>query len=293
MRVAVTGASGYIGRALTPALRAAGHEPVPLGRSSAPGVFMNREDDSTGTLGEHIAGADRVIHLAGQLVTDPAANVDAYYQANVQFTETVMEAAHAAGVAGVVHASTRLVYPKTLSKPAVEMRDASPDTAYGLSKLWAENVTRFHANRAGMDSISLRIGQVTGGEHPGLGVINAFIRQARERNRVTINGRGVAVRDFVHVDDVAAACVAALDHSGNWTAVNIGGSRAMTIAEIARTVADACPGDVTLEHEPATDEDMSCYALDPQHARSTLRWAPTWTPQDMIIEAFEKGHGQK
>lgn len=288
MRVVVTGASGYLGRHLTPLLEQTGHDVVPLGRADAPGMFRDATTQAVGPLADMVAGAQHVIHLAGQLVHDPTANIDAYYTANVRFTEQVMEAASAHNVMSVVHASSRLVYPATLTEAAQEDRDPAPDSAYGLSKLWAENTVRHYSRRHDLPAVSLRIGQVTGGDHPGLGAINSFVRQALAGKRPTVHGTGRAIRDIVHVMDVASACVSALDHRGTWLPVNIGGTRPVTILELARSVAAACFGDDTVDFLPADTEDTSCYALAQNRAHTLLGWHAEIDPDSIVREALKR-----
>lgn len=282
MRVVVTGASGYIGRCLVPALELVGAEVAALSRGVEPGhyrcLLTGRVDDLRSQM-EH---ADHVIHLAGRLVDDPMAGITDYYGANVRFTDEVLTAAKDADVHSFVHASTRLVYPRTLTAPAVEDEDVAPDSPYGISKRWAEELVRHFTTEHDISSVSLRIGQVTGGDHPGLGVINSFIHQARDTGSIRVNGAGVAVREFVHVNDVVSALVAALEYRGGWIPINVGGTHPISIRGIAESTAAVSSTKVTIEHVPVESEDRSCYALDHSRARTTLLWRPEWTPQAII-----------
>lgn len=285
MRVAVTGASGYIGQEVAAELRRQGYRVAPLTRGDVPGQYRDMLLGDVGTFAEHLASCRHVIHLAGQLVTERSAGILDYFAANVELTHEVMAAAADAGLESVVHASSRLVYPVTLREPAVEDRDACPDTAYGISKRWAEDVVRHVSATRSISATSLRIAQVTGGAHPGLGVVNSFVRQAGADGEITVNGRGDAVREIVHVQDVARALVAALDRKGEWQAINIGGTRSVTIAQIAHLVADAAEGGVAVKHVDVDAEDLSRFALDSTRARSQLAWEPSWRPEDIIQEA--------
>lgn len=287
MRVAVTGASGYIGQHVVAELRRQGHKVAPLTRSDAPGQYRDMLLGDVGTLTEHFASCQHAIHLAGQLVRDRSAGILAYVAANVELTYQAMNAAADAGLASVVHASSRLVYPATLREAAVEDRDACPDSAYGISKRWSEDVVRHTSATRSISATSLRIAQVTGGNHPGLGVVNSFTRQAGAAGEITVNGGGDAIREIVHVEDAARAFVAALDREGAWQAINIGGTRPVSIAEIAHLVAAATESEVAVRHVDVSDEDLSRFTLDSTRARVELAWEPSWRPEDIIQEAVK------
>lgn len=274
MRVVVTGATGYIGRSLCDQLVSNGDDVVALTRDGESGLFRCLRSGAVRDLVLHLDGADAVVHLAGRLVEDPSAGIAAYFGPNVELTEHVMNAASANNVDSVVHASTRLVYPRTLAAPALEDEDAAPDTPYGMSKRWAEDVVRAHADEAGMSALSLRMAQVTGGDHPGLGVINSFLRQARDKGEISVNGNGAAIRDIVHRDDVVRSIIAALRYRGKWLPVNIGGFAPVTIEQIARAVANAIGASADIvRHVPVGSEDLSCYALDTTRAHDVLDWS--------------------
>lgn len=285
MRVVVTGASGYIGSRLVPALELVGADVVALSRSLESDYFRCLLTDRVDDLRSHLEGADHVIHLAGRLVDNPSAGIIDYYDANVRFTDKVLVASKEAGIRSFVHASTRLVYPATLTAPAIEDRDVAPDTPYGISKRWAEDLLKYFTNENGISSTSLRIGQVTGGDHAGIGVINSFIRQARDTGVIRVNGTGSAVREVVHVEDVVSAIVATLERRGSWTPINVGGTHPISILGIAESVAESSSREVHIEHIPVRSEDSSCYALDHSRAFQALSWRPEWTPQAIVAAA--------
>lgn len=284
MKVVVTGASGYIGSILRNVLRAEYSQVVALSRGREPGQYFCMNSGAQDSLAGHMEGADKVVHLAGKLVSDPGAGVLDYYEANVKLTDDVFNAAEQAGIQTLVHASSRLLYPNNLREPAVEDRDANPDTAYGISKKWAEDLLRFRSEKSGMSALSLRIAQVTGGSHHGLGVINRFFRQLQDHGAITVHGAGRAIREFVHVEDVARAFAAALKYEGGWQALNVGGTHAVSISDIATIVAGGDPG-AKIIYSDVDNEDLSCYALDKQKTQEVIGWRAEWTPDQIIYAA--------
>lgn len=287
MKVVIAGARGYLGQHLRRHLTTQDWTVVPLTRGSSPGVFRNLESGDEGSMAQHCDSADAVVNLAGELVHDRLAGIRSYFEANVAFADDLARAAVEANAGVVVHASSRLVYPANLTDLADEQRDARPDTAYGLSKLWGEDATRVATQYTDTSAVSLRIGQVTGGDHPGLGVINRFVAQARAGSPITVNGEGVAVRDIVHVDDVAGAIAAALCYRGAWTAVNVGGTSPVSVAELAYEVARLASA-VPVQHANVDDEDVSHYGLAPHRSQEVLGWGASTTWKEIIAENWAR-----
>jgi len=284
MTVVITGGRGYIGQHVAAALAAAGTPTRVLGRAQTPGTYLD-QTGAEATLEDHLTGASAVVHLAGKLVHDREAALEDYLPANVDLTKAVADAAVAAGVGCVVHASSRLVYPATLTAPAIEDRDAAPDTPYGHSKLLAEQALSGAVEGSTTSALSLRIAQVTGGDHPGLGVVNRWIREARSQGTVTVLGEGVAVRELVHVDDVARALITAASYRGEWHPVNVGGTEPVTIAALGSEVARVAGVQVT--HAPVESEDRSSFALDHTRANEMLRYEARVSWQAIIAEAWD------
>lgn len=283
MRVAVSGASGFVGSHVVDHLAAAGHEVVPLGRG-VDGDQVRLDDDTSGSLQELLAGSDALVHLAARSVDSLATPLRAYLEPNVVLTETYLEAAAAAGVSVVVNASTRLVYPSTLSAPVSEDGPLHPDTFYGLSKLTAERLVQLHAARAGLPAVSLRLAQVVGAGDEDRGALPRMVARARRGEALVVHGTGGAVRDFVHVSDVARAVAAAIVTPTAATAFNIGGCARHTVGELAAIVADEAG--VEVEHVPQDDEDTSVYLLDCTLARDALDWTPTVDVRAMVREGL-------
>lgn len=268
--VAVTGARGFLGQWIASELTAAGHTVVRLGRAAD--GSQARLDDESGDA-PLLEGVDAVVHLAARLVVgDNIALVD-YLDANVALTEALALDAISAGATRFVFASSRLVYPGSLGRPAVEA-DAAPDNAYGLSKLFAEQTLRYHSDRSGLMGTSLRISQVFGRGDVDRGVLAAFARSARSGAPIRVSGHGVAVRDYVEASEVARAVRLTLEHPSPGPVYNVGGG-GHTIAELAGAAAAAFgrPADAVV-HAPTDHEDVSFWSLDSSLAAAELGWRP-------------------
>lgn len=292
MKVAVTGARGFIGSHTIKHLEAAGHRVVPLGRGGAGGQVRVDAPEAEADLPVLLDGVEGVVHLAGRSVDSLATPFRSYLDANVVLTERVVEAAASVGAAVVVLASSRMVYPAWLDDTAREDCPHPPDSFYGLSKLTAEHVLGLHAARQGFRSVALRIAQVVGPGDGGRGALPALVARARSGGPLEVMGSGVAVRDFVDVRDVARAVERALVAPTTARAINIGNGRGHTIHELASAVAEeAGLGPEGIEHVPTHDEDRSVYRLDCTLAREQLGWSPVWDLHAMVRDRLASGRG--
>jgi len=290
MRVAVTGASGFIGGHVTERLERAGHEVLALGRAAGSATLgpIDRGDPpsesaSDRTLKQHLEGTDAIVHLAARTQDNPATPLSAYLGPNVVLTEKLLEAAWAVGIGRFVLASSRMVYPSWISEPIPEDCPHPPDTFYGLSKRTAEDLVTLYTSKGAMTGVSLRIGQVFGAGDRGRGVLPTFIEGVRRGVPPSIAGSGAAVRDFVDVRDVAAAFQLAIEVPTAVPAINIGSGGGYTIREMAEAAAIAGGMDVeAVISTPVESEDRSHYSLDCSLARSELGWSSERTLVESI-----------
>ena len=290
MRVAVTGASGFIGGHVTDRLERAGHEVLALGRAAGGATLVPTgrtvppsASNTNLTLEQHLEGTDAIVHLAARTQDSPATPLSAYLGPNVVLTETLLEAARAAGVGRFVLASSRMVYPSWISEPIPEDCPHPPDSFYGLSKRIAEDLLTLYTSKGAITGVSLRIGQVFGAGDRGRGVLPSFIEGDRRGVPPSIAGSGTAVRDFVDVRDVAAAFQLAVEMPTTAPAINIGSGRGYAIREMAEAAAIAGGMDVeAVTSTPIEIEDRSHYSLDCSLAKSELGWSTERTLVESI-----------
>lgn len=288
MRVAITGASGFIGSHLTAHLKLQGHDVLELGRDHTGTVLVphgnsdlsNNPGDPYAYLGD-VAG---IVHLAARQLDSPATPFSEYLQSNVVMTESLLRAAHDHGVTRFVAASSRLVYPSSTNEPITEDCPHAPGGFYGLSKSVGEDLVRIYSAKGTLSGVALRIGQVFGDGDKGRGVLPRFIEGARRGQAPTVAGTGAAVRDFVYVKDVVTAFQLALENETTVPALNIGGG-GHSIRELALTVARAAGmAESAVQFEPVDNEDMSHFSLDCTLANRQLGWAPAQSLLESVRE---------
>jgi nucleoside-diphosphate-sugar epimerase len=208
--VAVTGATGFIGRHVCADLIARGRTVRAIVRPESPrpvppGVEGLRTPLSAAALRAAFAGADAVVHLAG--VVSTAHDAD-FAKVNVEGTRAVADAARDARIPLVHMSSLAASGPATADAPRREDDPASPITAYGVSKLEGERAV---AATPGLRWTILRPGVVYG---PGDRAVLPLFRLARRGLLPLVGGRDAAYT-FVYIDDLVRAVGAALDHGAD------------------------------------------------------------------------------
>ena len=238
MRALVTGGAGFIGSHLVDALVARGDDVIVLDDlSTGRREFVN----SSATLLEHDirepfeTDADLVFHLAAQAdvatsMEKPSFDADV----NVVGTVNVLEAARATG-AHLVFASTGGAIYGEVEAPARESSALRPVSPYGLAKRSAEVYVEGWNRIFGTRHVTLRFANVYGPRQSASlegGVIAIFLERLAAGEPTTINGDGSITRDFVHVDDVVRALLAAVGRAGG--VFNVGTGIETTIADLHR-----------------------------------------------------------
>lgn len=288
MNFLVTGAAGFIGSALANRLAREGHQVRGFDDLStgdparlSPEVMFTRGDvTDRPTLWTLLQDVDCVYHLAAKVsVSESVLYPREYNHVNVGGTVSVMEAMRDVGVKRVVFASSGAVYGHQSAQPLTEELFPSPRSPYAVSKLAAEHYVRTIGRLWGIETVALRIfnaygpGQPLPAAHPP--VIPHFLRQAARNGTLVIHGKGDQTRDFVYIDDVVEAMVAAstaptIDQS----VINIGSGEGTSIKMLAQYTLEAVG--VTAEWIFVEDQDPgpSQMAADIKVARKKLGYQP-------------------
>src|SRR5258707_4399583 len=222
MQYLITGGAGFLGAALANQLAAQGHAVRVLDDLSAgdpsrllPEVSLTRGDvNDVPKLWTLLQGIQCVYHLAARVSVPESVLYPREYNAvNVGGTVSILEAVRDAGVKRVVFSSSGAVYGEQATQPLREDMPPDPRSPYAVSKLAAEHYVRTTGILWNIETVSLRVfnaygpGQQLPASHPP--VVPALIRNVLKGSSLVVHGDGSQTRDYVYIDDVVSALVAA------------------------------------------------------------------------------------
>ena len=320
MGILVTGGAGYIGSHTAKALRADGQEPVVLDDLSmghreavrwSPFIEGDIADASLVRSVVRDYRIDAVVHFAanayvGESMQDPAK----YFRNNVTRTLRLLESLLESGVRRFVFSSSCATYGTPDRVPIAEEHPQRPTNPYGESKLIVERVLRWYGEIHGLQWVALRYFNAAGADPGGeLGedhdpephLIPLVIQAALGmRDRVDIFGTdyatpdGTAVRDYIHVADLASAHVAALKHKADapGVAFNLGTGRGHSVRDVIRAVERITGRRVPVRETARRPGDPAVLVADASRATSLLGWAPRHSDLDTIVETAWRWHAR-
>lgn len=296
MRVLITGGAGFLGSALANHLVREGHRVWVLDDLSA-GDPASLHKDVSFTRGDVrdipklwtlLQGMDCVYHLAARVsVPESILYPVEYNDVNVGGTVSLMTAARDAGIKRVVFTSSGTIYGEQEEQPIRETVRPHPHNPYAVTKIAAEYYLSAMGALYGIEAVILRIfnaygpGQAAPPSHAP--VIPRFVRQALSRGSVVIFGNGEQTRDFVYVDDVVRALIAAATAPAQGLIINIGAGREVSIKGLVKRLEEILGQRVPSLFSTAQDGGVSRMRADIGLAQEVLEF----TPQVSIEEGLE------
>ncbi|MFM8176794.1 MAG: UDP-glucose 4-epimerase GalE [Candidatus Limnocylindrus sp.] len=314
--VLLTGGAGFIGAATADALLADGHRVVILDDLSSghTDTIPNEASFKTGNYGEtgkveellRDARIDVIVHCgAKSIVAEGDEHPDRYFANNVQSSLNLLNAACNVGVKRMVFASSAAVYGAPTSSTISEATPLVPVNTYGATKVAFELALRSFADAYELQALSLRYFNVAGStervrerHEPETHLLPRLIRAAESGEPFSIYGNdyatpdGSALRDYVHVADVAAANLAAVNYllrdgaPVGHTAVNIGSGVGTSVKQAISAVERATKRTVNVEVQPRRAGDPPRLIADITRAVALLNWRPRQSETTRIIRSL-------
>ncbi|MVU77064.1 UDP-glucose 4-epimerase GalE [Nocardia sp. ET3-3] len=308
MKLLVTGGAGYVGGVCAQVLLEDGHEVVvvdDLSTGNADGVPAGAKfvEGDIATAGVELIAAesfDGVLHFAAQsLVGESVVAPEKYWHGNVVKTLALLEAMRAAGTPRLVFSSTAAVYGEPEQVPIVEDAPKQPTNPYGASKLSIDYAITSYAAAHGLAATSLRYFNVAGA-YAGLGenrvvethLIPLVLQTALgQRESISVFGTdyptpdGTAVRDYIHIRDLAQAHLQALAQSqpGTHRIFNLGSGTGFSVREVISACERVTGLPINKVDAPRRAGDPAVLVASSEKAIAELGWRPEHTDLDEIV----------
>jgi UDP-glucose-4-epimerase GalE len=315
MSILVTGGAGYIGSHTVRLLRQHGRDVVVVDSleygdaRAVPGVPLVRADVAdrdavSAAVREH--AVDAVIHFAAyKAAGESMGQPGRYFRNNVAGSIELLETLAGAGVGRVVFSSTCAVYGTPPSVPVAEQAPVAPESPYGETKATIERVLGWYARCHGVESVSLRYFNAAGAWPDGSmgedwsvtsNLVPLVMRAALGRSGpLQVFGTdyptpdGTAVRDYVHVVDLAEAHLRALEHlesGGATTAVNVGTGVGSSVLQVLAAAERAAGRAIPYEVAPRRPGDPVALYADPSRAAEVLSWRAAHDLDEILASAW-------
>ncbi|MEI8406802.1 MULTISPECIES: NAD-dependent epimerase/dehydratase family protein [unclassified Kribbella] len=291
-RVLVTGAAGFIGRALVAALRQRGvpvtavdREPPDPSWDESVHVVTGELADQEVCISAFETRPTAVVHLAA--LTSVLRSVDAPMQTfaqNVTITQVLLELSRGSGVDRFILASTNAVVGNVGTSTITADLPLRPLTPYGATKAACEMLLSAYSGSYGLATAALRFTNVYG---PGMSHKDSFVprmmKAALKDEGVRIYGDGKQRRDLVYIDDVVAGILLALDKGYDGRAI-IGSGRSVSVLEMVEAVRAVTGRPVPAEHVEAPAGEMPAVVVD---ITNDLGYEPTVSLNDGLARTWQ------
>lgn len=237
------------------------------------------------------APVTHVFHFAALISAQQSlSEPDAYFRANVEGTLRLIERCGRLGPCRLVFASTSGVYAGTPGVIKRETDSPRPSTVYALTKLTGEHLLSMYRREYGFEDVSLRFFNVYGPgqstRHPYANVACRFAHAAAKGLPVQLYGDGAQTRDFVYIDDVIDAIVAAAQKPIAARILNVGTGRQASIAELLALVQEIGDTKLTIEQLPPWKNDIDAIEADSATLRESLGVTPRVSLREGLLETI-------
>ena len=309
MKLLVTGGAGYIGSIVASSLLEAGHEVVVLDnldrghRQAVPqGARLVVADllDRPAVDAAVSEGFDGALHFAAlALVSESVSHPERYYRTNITGTLNLLEAMVFRGVDRLVFSSTCAVYGEPDEVPISETATPRPINAYGASKLAVDTMIGDFCQAHALGAVSLRYFNVAGArgdlgeDHdPETHLIPNILRAVLGINpRVEIYGTdyptpdGTAIRDYIHIDDLSAAHLLALEtaEAERHKIFNLGNGNGFSVRQVIAAAEAVTGQEIPAREAPRRRGDPPRLVAASQKIRTELGWEPSKPELELIV----------
>ncbi len=326
MKLLVTGGAGYVGSVCAAVLVEEGHDVTIIdsfstgNREAVPAGARLVEGDVADVVEEVLAegGFEGVVHFAARSLVGESVEIPAdYWEHNVVTSLKLLNAMRAHGVKNLVFSSTAATYGEPKQVPITEDMPTQPTNPYGASKLSIDYIITSFAKAYGLGATSLRYFNVAGaygsiGENRAIEthLIPLVLQVALgHRDKIFMFGDdyptadGTAIRDYIHIRDLADAHVLALktNTEGTHRIYNLGSGDGYSVKEVIEMCRKVTGHEIPAEIAPRRAGDPATLVASSEKIKAELGWNPTRTDLETIVtdawnftkELGDKAHSAK
>ena len=264
MNIAVTGASGFVGRAVMERLNNTPEvNVIPISRTNC--------DYSVENLRTLLKGAYAVVHLAG--IKGGTGSIRDFH-VNEVTTENLLIAMGEEKVGRIVFASSRLVYSDVEAIPWEESQRLDPPNMYGISKAACESLCRLYSKKYGFTYAAVRIAQVLGFGEGVRNMMNVFLETGLNHSQITVMGKSVAKRQYIYVEDLAEILCRLAEMQGTSGIYNVGMTEAYSNLEIAELINEAFGNTTPINYDDSFPETIQSSIMDVKRVMRETDYVP-------------------
>jgi nucleoside-diphosphate-sugar epimerase len=290
-KVLVTGGTGFIGTEVVKQLHKKGYEITILDRKDKP-EGLDHVKYIKGNLSNPAkcvfacAGQDYVIHLAAKArIPESFINPDEYFDSNVTGTRNILTAASAVGIRKFVYAGSSSVYGNN-TPPNKPTHKPDPLNYYAMSKLFGEHLCKQYKIMFNLNYNILRFFTVYSENQPTSLLFGKFAQMVKDGKPVTIHGDGEYKRDYIHVSDVATACIASMESKVKNDTFNVGTGTSISVNTVVEVLKKHAPEFTAINvdkprgYAPETLADIS-------KTTNLLNWSPKIKIDEGLADMFD------
>ena len=319
MNILVVGGAGYIGSLMVRRLTEAGHTAVVLDdlstgntKALAGSVTLYKGDLGDATLLDSIFSKEKVdivMHFAAKIqVGESVQRPDFYYNNNVAKVLDLLNAMRKNGCDRFIFSSSAAVYGQPEYLPLDEKHPVNPINPYGTTKLMVEVILKDYHRAFSLNSIALRYFNAAGAALDGSmgetqavkqNLIPIVLDNVEKGRPTTIFGDdwdtqdGTCIRDYIHVEDLVAAHLKAVDYIANRTIcdiINLGTSHGASVKEILEMVSKVHGNKADAVNGPRREGDPATVLASFEKAKKVLNWQPEHSDLETIIKSAYNWH---
>ena len=277
--VIVTGASGFIGRALVVRLKSLGYKVVEFNHSDG--------DIVDTTLFSALPKASHVIHLAGRhFVPDSWSEPLEFLRVNLLGTQNIID--HCLKHGSKLIFSSAYLYGVPDYNPIAEDHPVTSNNPYALSKYFGEQLIKFFCDYKGLNATALRLFNVYGDGQNIDYLIPSVLSQVAAGHDIKVNNL-LPSRDYVYVEDVVTSIILAMESSHKYKVFNIGSGTSYSVEELIDIIKKVTESDAkVISREQYRENEVMDVVADTRRAQEILHWTPKYTLEQGLRDLWSK-----